>query len=420
MRLLLLGIGTFFFMTSAFLQEADSVIQNYKFSSSIQTVKFHKKSNERGNPILSLGSNEKLMLRFDIMEEDFGDLAYEVFLCDKDWKKSKLDRYDYLDGYESVYIRNFDHSINTFVNYMNYRTEVPTSDFSLKMSGNYIIRVFPEANPEQTIIIRRFMVKESLINVDAKIVPPQVVMDRDYKQQIEFNIKYPSEISDPLSNLYVAIRQNNNWLTSMSNIQADYVRDQKLYFNDYSKFVFDGINEFRQIDLKYQRSGNLEIEKIVREGDQYHAYIKENKPRTYNNYSFKEEFNGKYIIKNDEATDQDLEADYFKVHFDLEANYFLEGEVYVFGELTNWIVSEEFKLEYNVEKRKYQLSKDVKQGMVNFCYMLFNKSTGEKNIEKIEGNHFATENDYEIILYYRDLSQENDRILGIYSFNSLY
>ncbi|MEZ4938171.1 MAG: DUF5103 domain-containing protein [Crocinitomicaceae bacterium] len=421
MRVLILIIGILFVSAILFGQKDSTIMENTKIGTEIQTIKIHKKGNELGNPILNLKGKDRLLLKFDLLEQiDYGDLAYEIILCDKDWKKSALDRYDYIDGFESVYIRDYRHSINTYVNYINYQVPIPTEDFSIKMSGNYVIRVFPEEDPSKTILQRRFLVTESEIKVDASIVPPLVVGDQQYKQQVKLKIKYPEEISNPLTNLFVSIRQNNNWTTSKSNFTADYVRDQYLGFSDQTQFVFDGNNEFRQIDLKFNRGGNLEIAKIVKEEGMYQVYIKENKPKPYNNYIFKEELNGKFTIKNDEASDQDIESDYFNVHFELISGYFMEGDVYVFGELTDWVVREENKMKYNPDLRKYTLDKKVKQGMVNYCFLIKESKSGKVNIEKIEGNHFATENDYDIILYYRDITQENDRILGIYSFNSLY
>ncbi|MCB0477488.1 MAG: DUF5103 domain-containing protein [Crocinitomicaceae bacterium] len=420
MRILIVSVFVIWLPFRLMAQKDSTVLNNMKISDAIRTIKFCKKGNELSHPILNFGKNDFLDLKFDLVGIDYGDLAYEIILCDKDWIPTRMDKYEYINGFETVYIRDFQYSINTYVNYRNYKTQIPTDDFSFKMSGNYIVRVFPEEDPTTTLFQRRFIVAESLINVDAKIVQPQVVMDQKYKQQVEFNIKYPSTISDPLTNLYVTIRQNRNWKTAKTNLQADYVRDQKLFFNDYTQFVFDGNNEFRQIDLKFNRGGNLEIAKIVKEEGQYQVYIKENKPKPYNNYVFKEELNGKYTIKNDEATDNDIESDYFKVHFELISGYFMEGDVYVFGELTNWELSDEFKMEYDPGKQKYFLDKDVKQGMVNYCFAIKDKKSAIVNIEKIEGNHFATENDYDIILYYRDISNENDRVLGVYSFNSLY
>lgn len=420
MRILLYLFILIHSLSILYSQDIDSTSMRNTISSIVGSVKLQKSTNELSVPTLNFQSREKLLLRFDLFDSESKDLAYEIILCDKDWVPTKLDRYDYIEGFESIYIRDFEHSINTLVNYMNYKTEIPTDDFSFKMSGNYIVRVFEEGSPEITILQRRFILAESEMKVEANVVQPQVVLDSRYKQQVNFNITYPDEISDPLTNLYVTIRQNRNWVTSLTNLQADYVKGNKLFFNDQTKFTFDGNDEFRQIDLKFNRSGNLEVGRIVRENDQYQVYLKEDKPKAFDTYVFKEDLNGKFTIKNDEANDIDIESDYFNVHFELGSNYVIDGDVYVFGEISNWEILEEFKLTYNQEKRKYTLNKYIKQGMINFCYLIHNSKTNYINIEKIEGNHFETENDYDIILYYRDIRQENDRVLGVYSFNSLY
>jgi hypothetical protein len=401
-------------------QEEEIIQFNTKIDTNIRTLKFHKKGNQMSDPILSLDRNQQLVLNFDLIDLDYGDLAYEILLCDKDWKLSSLDMSYYQDGFYEYYIRDYQSSINTYVNYMHYQTEFPNDDLKIKLSGNYIIRVYPESEKTRIILQKRFMVVESGINVEAKVEKPDVQLNARYQQQLNINVKYPEDISDPLVNLYMTIRQNHSWLNAIDNIQADYVQDNTLFFNDRTKFTFDGNNEFRQLDLKYHRAGNLEIEKIVKEGNQFNVYIKDNKKKSFHNYIYKEEINGRYIVKNDEAQDDGIEADYFKVHFELISNYFFEGDIYVYGEFTDWEIREENKLIYDKINQKYFLSKDIKQGMMNYSFVLLEKSTGKKNIQIIEGNHFETENDYDIILYYRDLTTGSDRILGLYSFNSLY
>ena len=43
---------------------------------------------------------------------------------------------------------------------------------------------------------------------------------------------------------------------------------------------------------------------------------------------------------------------------------------------------------------------------------------GYLDIESIEGSYYETENDYLIIVYYRPLGAEYDRIVGVTNFSS--
>ncbi len=58
----------------------------------------------------------------------------------------------------------------------------------------------------------------------------------------------------------------------------------------------------------------------------YHATLFPSEPRT-KNYSYDEDQNGRYLIRYDDATDNNIEADYFFVHFSLPwEDPFIDGK----------------------------------------------------------------------------------------------
>jgi hypothetical protein len=66
--------------------------------------------------------------------------------------------------------------------------------------------------------------------------------------------------------------------------------------------------------------------------------LKRDEPRAYKGYSYYNDLNGGYLIKNQDAVGSpDTEADYVMVHFFLAYdNAQSEGNFYVLGKLTDW------------------------------------------------------------------------------------
>ena len=66
---------------------------------------------------------------------------------------------------------------------------------------------------------------------------------------------------------------------------------------------------------------------------------------------------------------------------------------------------------------EYEASLLLKQGWYNFEYVI-KQSNGNLDFKALEGNHYETENDYLILVYYRDPRERYDKLIGYYSVNS--
>ena len=90
-----------------------------------------------------------------------------------------------------------------------------------------------------------------------------------------------------------------------------------------------------------------------------------------------------------------------------------EGKsVYLFGELTNWQLSPDNRLTYNHSRGAYELRQLLKQGAYSYRYVVANDKTGEVDISHYEGSHFDTENNYMVVVYYKQLGARYERAVG--------
>jgi hypothetical protein len=108
------------------------------------------------------------------------------------------------------------------------------------------------------------------------------------------------------------------------------------------------------------------------------------------------------------------------VHFMLNTNDSIENtDIFLFGGLTTWKTGPDNQCLYNPVNQSYEINLLLKQGYYNYAYVTRNRTDQKINLTEINGNHFETENDYYIFVYYRDIRERFDRLVGLQIANSV-
>ena len=237
-------------------------------------------------PVFNINSAFQATFTFDVLNDDAENLSYRVFHCDKNWEKSDLFYEDFATGFEDNYIEEYNYSFNTLQEYVNYNFKIPNDDLSFKITGNFILQVFNEIEPEKVLLQRRFMVVDTKVVLNGESVPLNDVAEMRYKQQLAFSMENKSyNINNPYQYLSASIIQNNNWGTLKSDISPTYIQNDEYIFNNLDEYVFNGINECRMFNISRLNGGGEFIRGTVMESNLYHTYLVKEKKRTYNVYS---------------------------------------------------------------------------------------------------------------------------------------
>ena len=77
-------------------------------------------------------------------------------------------------------------------------------------------------------------------------------------------------------------------------------------------------------------------------------------------------------------------------------------------------------MSYNFEQKSYVKKLFLKQGYYNYMYLFKDKRTDRAEISFIEGNHWETENEYTIWIYYQATGDLYDRLLVVQDLNSIH
>ncbi|MBN1182467.1 MAG: DUF5103 domain-containing protein [Bacteroidales bacterium] len=391
------------------------------YKTNIRTVKLHLEAWELSYPIIELNGENKLLLGFDDLDTEKKNYSYTIIHCDADWKPSNLIPDDYIDGFHENPITDFEHSFNTKYDYIHYKLVIPNYDVKIKLSGNYILKVFEDFDQNSIVFTRRFMVVEPRVIIEANVKKSDA---SDYfmkGQEVDFTIFHDNyDITDPNSELTVVVAQNNRWDNAISDLQPLFIKPAELVYDYSMENVFLSGNEYRGLDLKNIDYLSDRIQKIEYIEPYYHFYLKPDAVRPYKSYIYEEDLNGKYVVGVDNARNKDVDADYVYVYFSLPYKIpIVDAEVYVFGELTNWKCNRKSQMKYNPDKRQYELMLLLKQGYYNYEYVIVDRRDGFYDNTFIEGSHFETENDYVIYVYHRDRSMQYDKLIGTTIVNSM-
>ena len=143
------------------------------------------------------------------------------------------------------------------------------------------------------------------------------------------------------------------------------------------------------------------------------TYLFEDELRT-NGYIYNEDANGRYVINREKRDDDDVEADYMWVHWILPANQWLDGGVYIVGDVFGNALSPQTRMQYDEKHGAYTFSAYLKQGGYEWLYLFYNTRAGAgASSERVEGSYWQTRNAYRLMYYYRGLSDRYTRLLCV-------
>ena len=409
MRNLKLFIITLFvpLILTAQVQEVDPPLD-------IKTISLGVVDNASGLAIINL--NDRLVLEVDVLNNLEEDFYYVIEHFDSDWNPSQLMKTEYLAGMDNLRIVDYVNSFNTYQIYSHYRLQIPNRQTRLRVSGNYIIKIFDDY--DDLVFSRKFMVVEPMANVAVQIRRSRDVALINETQSVDFNVTpTTSNFNNPLETIKTTVLQNNNLKTAVHGLKPQYIMGNQLVYRYTNASLFWGGNEYLFFENKDIRATNLGIQYIDLQ-DLYHSYLYTNIERSRLKYTFNPDINGGFKVTVLDREDPRIEADYAYVHFSLSAREFIDANVYVYGGFNYFSTSKENEMVFNPKKGVYETKLLMKQGFYNYKYILVDK---ENTLHEgaISGNFDETENNYKVLVYYRDLGARYDKLIGLGEANSI-
>jgi hypothetical protein len=375
----------------------------------IKTVTFVQ-NGQNTVPIFQLG--DEFQFQFDDLQGSENNYYYHITHCDYDWTQSQLSINEYLNGFNDQRIIDYMNSLNCLQIYSHYRVNFPNKFTQLKVSGNYIISILNE--DREVVFSRKFVVYESLVSAPLQVKRARNVSDVNFKHNLDFAVKSGTiNFQSPLKNVKVMLLQNGRLNTAITDIKPMYTIGNDLIYKYDVETQFWAGNEFLYFENKNIRAATNTIAKIDTNTGLYGCYLYTNTARGNQPYTYWPDKNGNFFINNVNSTLPETEADYAWIYLSLSAPSFYENKnIYITGMFNNYALNDEYKMDYNEKKGLYEKAIMVKQGFTNYCYTIADASGKVDDANAIDGNFYQTENDYMVIVYYRENNQRYDRVIG--------
>lgn len=382
------------------------------FDPTFRTLKIQRSDNFFLPPVISLRGDEALTVNFDRLGEDRDFLRYRLLHCNADWQPSGLVESEYLSGFNDLAIEDYAFSQNTFVHFINYRIELPAEELRPLVSGNYLLQVYDEQDPGETLLQARFCVSEETVEIMAQA---DSQTDRGLNgefQQLDVILDTgQTAIRNPYSDITLTVEQNAVPGTDAVVIRnPQCVQGNRVIYEHLNELIFPAGNEFRRFETVRADYPGMNVDSVRYVGPGYHAYLRRDGPGRDRSYSYDQTQSGRFMVREYNATDADLGADYVTVHFTLEMPEIIDGEVYVEGEMTLGRYSAQNRMRYDRDRHAYTLEMPLKQGSYNYRYVV--KSAAGTDPYFIDGNKYETRNEYTVKAYVRQPGERADRLVG--------
>ncbi|WP_031428133.1 DUF5103 domain-containing protein [Flavimarina sp. Hel_I_48] len=376
----------------------------------IKTVQFRGDTPLSQLPLLRLGEN--LRISFDDIIGDEADYYYTIEHFNVDWTPSVLAKTEYMEGFDNIRIFNYTNSLATLQIYTHYELNIPNKNTrSLTKSGNYMLKI--RNSDEEIVFSRKFMIYDPQVSVGVEILRTRDLKFIDEKQVVNFKVDSGEEpLINPEETVYPLLIQNNDLQNTIGGLIPQYYIGNVLQYRYDEQASFFAGNEFFAFENKDVRAATNRVQ-YIELIDLYHNYLYVDPTRADQVYTYNPDINGNFVIRTLQGTNPDTESEYAWIHFAVKHEQLPEGqEVYINGNFNNYVIEDAVKMDYNAEAGIYELPLLLKQGYYNYNYIVAAQGV-QLPQNPISGDFWQTENEYDVLIYYRRPGGRFDELIGV-------
>lgn len=397
-------------------QVPDSIYVDY-----IKTVRLYNAGNQLSLPIIKLNSNDQVELHFDDMDANVKYYYYTWQLCDYNWNAVNLSPFDYIKGFTESRITTYRFSAIANTRYTHYQALLPDRNSYPIKAGNYLLTVYMDGDKSKIAFTKRVLVVDNKAVIAAQATQPFAPEFFRTHQKIQFRVDVKG-LNDfnAAQNLKVVVLQNNRWDNAVKDLKPAFVRGTSVEYNSENSGIFPGMKEWRWLDLRDFRLQSDRVDSADYNKLSTTIYLKPDGSRADQRYIYYRDLNGMSTIEAIRGINPFWEGDYATVNFSFvppNNREYTNQDIFLFGQLTNYSLSDSLKMTFNHDKGLYETHLLLKQGYYDYTYLLADKDNRKIHTD-LDGNYYETENQYTILVYYKSFSARTDELIGVATFNS--
>jgi hypothetical protein len=404
---------------SFFARQPDKIYKNF-----IHSVKLFKAGDLFSYPVINLNKGEELNLYFDDLEGGVKNYSYIIQLCNADWTPTDLHPLDYIRGFQTNRITTYRNSSIAFTRYTSYYARLPDRNSLPIRSGNYLLKVYLDADTSKLAFTKPFFVVDTKSSVALQVRQPFSGSMFRTHQKVQAIVQV-----DPRLNVFgqqdlkVVLMQNYSWTTALYQQRPSIYRQNYFEYTDESSTCFPAGRQWQWLDLRSLRLMSDRMERLDKQPTRTDVFVKPDGERRQQNFYTYRDINGLYTIETTDNVNPFWQADYAYVHFRFIPpgnRPFTGRDIYVYGELTQYAFNEKTKMIFNEDLGIYEITLLLKQGFYNYTYVTVpTDKLPMAGYDFPEGNYWDTDNAYQILVYYRSFGGRSDELIGYLSVNTL-
>ena len=398
---------------SSFASDVDDTM-NGIFNPQFKTLQVKVEGNDYAPPVITLGSDDRVIISFDELTEEHSYLRYSLVHCNANWQPSGLVDSEFVDGFNLGYVNDYEYSQLTKVHYVHYSIALPNDEVRFTTSGNYLLRVFAEDNPDEPLLQARFMVSEAKAMVIASVTSRTDVDYNGAHQQISFEVDASKlNVQDMYNDLKIVVSQNSRVDNEIVVGKPLRVSLNKAYYEHLTPLIFKAGNEYRRMETVSVTYPGMRVAEIAYREHYYHIMLETDKLRSVGQYLYDQTQFGRFTIREYNSSQSDIEADYVKTYFSLDLPEQFDCGIFLDGDFTHRRFDDDSRMDFNRETALYEKTMLLKQGAYNYQYLIVPNGKSAGMTAPIEGDFYETVNEYLIKVYYHRPGERYDRLVGV-------
>lgn len=384
------------------------------FDPNFTTLQWKVNAQEFMPPLIYLNSDDVIEVSFDELSDSRRYLRYELLHCNALWQPDNLIPAEYLDGFNEAAIDDYAFSQATLTNYVNYRLSIPNADIRPLISGNYLLRVYDENDPDTTLLQLRFCIVEPTMKVNASVTSRTDIDYNESHQQLTIAIDPDrTTVNNPYTDIIVSVEQNGRTDNSILLSGPTSIEGNIMRFDHDRRLIFPAGNEYRRFETVATSYPGMGVESISFADPFYHMTLHTDLPRLDRNYSYDQTQFGSFKVREYNSDDSDTEAEYVLVHFTLDMPWQDSYDIFIDGDMVCRRFDPRSRMVFNRATNRYEATLLLKQGAYNYQYLAVPAGSTKGLSAPIEGDKYQTANQYLVKVYNRRPGERYDRLTAV-------
>lgn len=379
---------------------------------SVRTVQLYEGADERNFPISTLRSGDQLTLEFDLMRQEGQPLSVYFQHADRTWSRD-LSPSQFLESYHNDKLLDYQRSQGTVVPYVHYEYRFPNDDIRFRVSGNYVLRVTKQGQPDSVLFERPFFVTDDAgsLQMGTESIPVPGQRQQSVRPVARFDP--PAELRGDPFGYTVCFVRNGRLPDTRCEERPLLAQQPTLTFEVDRDRSFEPSTADYTVDLS-NLCGGASIETTDRTVTPFQVLLEPDYAQ-FTGRDLDANLNGQILIRGvlDTYANPAIRAEYVRTTFAFVPpnERPLSGKVVVAGSFSGMDANRGTRMQWQSDRRRYEGAVLLKQGRYQYFY-----SASDPLLRRtIRESQPRRQNTYTAFVYYQDPSRRTDRLLRISS-----